>query len=176
MPTDFSEDFSEAVADLKSGSETAASKDHPLASLLTAGRVNLELLGTDRASVLRELATMLRSVSDPERLVQALLAREELSCTVIGHGCVVPHAMTELVGTLEVAVGRSALGVDFGACDGGLGQMFMLVVAPPGRPGRQYKPALHRVAAVMTALARERRYLSPATPAEMIRTIAALEQ
>jgi len=63
-------------------------------------------------------------------LLEALLEREGLGSTGIGHGVAIPHARTNDVTRLMVAFGRSEAELDFDAIDGQPTRLFFLLVAP----------------------------------------------
>src|SRR3972149_7278726 len=63
-------------------------------------------------------------------LLEALLEREKLGSTGIGHGVAIPHAKLKGIDSIVVAFGRSKLGVDFQSMDGKRVQLFFLIVAP----------------------------------------------
>jgi nitrogen PTS system EIIA component len=68
-------------------------------------------------------------------IVRAVMRREELGTTGIGHGIAIPHSrhpsVDRLVGTL--ALSRS--GLPFESLDGGPVYVFFLLVSPQDRPG-----------------------------------------
>ena len=53
-------------------------------------------------------------VTDLPQFRQKILEREELSSTSMGHGVAFPHARTDLVRDIVLAIGRSREGVPFG--------------------------------------------------------------
>lgn len=110
-----------------------------------------DLRGTTKLAVLDELAGVL-AVNHPEvakdRLVEVLLDRENLGSTAIGEGIAIPHGkMPKLLGVIA-AFGRSRGGVDFQSLDGGLTQLFFLLVAPEDASGAHLK-ALARVSRLL---------------------------
>ncbi len=79
--------------------------------------VNLDLVAMDAADAIKQLATALAhfpGVTDGERLVADVLAREAVLPTYVGQGVALPHARTDAVTTRVVAVARSPNGVPFG--------------------------------------------------------------
>jgi PTS system nitrogen regulatory IIA component len=108
----------------------------------------------------------------PQRLVE----REELGSTGIGKGIAIPHSRSLLVSKLELAIGRSTKGVSFDTIDKKPAHLFFLIVAPPQDQGNQYLVALGRVALVSQNLARNKQYLVPKTPQEMIQLIRDAEE
>jgi len=119
--------------------------------ILPPENVISELQGTTKLAVLEELAGAL-AANHPEiskdRLVDVLLEREKLGSTAIGEGIAIPHGkLPKLAGVLAV-FGRSPEGVDFQSLDGGLTQLFFLLVAPEDASGAHLK-ALARVSRLL---------------------------
>lgn len=103
---------------------------------LTKDVVRLNLKATDKAGVIAELVALLVERSriekkDQDAVAQAILKRESLGSTGIGHGLAIPHAKASpLVGEIVGAFGRSAKGIDYGAIDGEPCNLFFLMVSP----------------------------------------------
>lgn len=68
-------------------------------------------------------------------VLAAILKREELGSTGIGHGLAIPHAQHPGVGNLLGAVARFSAGVNFDSLDGQPVNLVCLLVSPEGRPG-----------------------------------------
>lgn len=100
---------------------------------LNEERVLADLRGTDKASILKELATVLVKpcqVASVEELLQVLLERERLGSTGIGEGIAIPHGRLKKLRNFFICFGRSLKGVDFDSIDGKPSQLFFLVMAP----------------------------------------------
>ncbi len=96
-----------------------------------------ELKGTDKPSVLKELADLLvkpSGVSSPEELLQILLERERLGSTGIGEGVAIPHGRLRGLKRFMLSFGRSTHGVDFDAIDQKPCHLFFMVMAPENSP------------------------------------------
>lgn len=98
------------------------------------------LAADEKESVIREMATALRDVGEIredefDSIVKAVMKREELGSTGIGHGVAVPHTKHPGVERLVGTVAISAEGVDFSSLDGEKVQLFFLLISPPDRPG-----------------------------------------
>jgi len=65
-----------------------------------------------------------------EDLLEALLEREKLGSTGIGHGVAIPHAKIKGIEKIVVAMGISRNGVDFQSMDNRPVHIFFLIVAP----------------------------------------------
>jgi mannitol/fructose-specific phosphotransferase system IIA component (Ntr-type) len=90
------------------------------------------LLGRDRAEVIRGLAQVTAPLVgvDAVQLANAVLAREAIMPTGVGLGIAIPHARLPGLAAPIVALGLSNAGVDFGAPDGDLARLIVLVVTP----------------------------------------------
>jgi nitrogen PTS system EIIA component len=147
-----------------------------LTSLLKAERINLDLESKKKADVLEELVAMIKTGEEASQIVQRLLEREELGSTGIGKGIAIPHSRSLLVNKLEVAIGRSTKGISFDTIDKKPALLFFLIVAPPQDPGNQYLVTLGRVALVCQSLTKNKVFLNPTTPLEMIQLIKDTEE
>jgi len=92
-----------------------------------------DLKGTDKASVLKELSSVLVApcqMTSVEDLLQVLLDREKLGSTGIGEGIAIPHGRLKKLKKFFISFGRSVKGVDFDSIDRKPSQLFFLVMAP----------------------------------------------
>ncbi|MDR3247943.1 MAG: PTS sugar transporter subunit IIA [Treponema sp.] len=108
--------------------------DVPLSTLVDRGDIFYNLSGTTAEAVITELIRLvkLRFSGFKEDLLKAVLEREALMPTGIGHGIALPHPRNPLVTDTEqqfVAIGFPATPVDWQALDGKLVHTAMLVVS-----------------------------------------------
>jgi mannitol/fructose-specific phosphotransferase system IIA component (Ntr-type) len=85
-----------------------------LVDLLDEKRIKMDLRATDRAGAVRELVDLLPddgSVRDRKKLVDLVLERESASTTLAEDGVAFPHARTNLVDRIVLAIGRSQPGI-----------------------------------------------------------------
>ena len=109
--------------------------------------VQLELQGTSKDEVLKELIGLLKLDEKSEgMLFKMLKRRENLGSTGIGRGIAIPHCRSLVVNRLRVAFGRKKDGVDFKAIDDKPVNFFFLIVAPPLEVSNQYLPVLGKIA------------------------------
>jgi mannitol/fructose-specific phosphotransferase system IIA component (Ntr-type) len=118
-----------------------------LTDLLTPERIKVPLAAADKPGVLRELTLLLaeRAGVDVEPLFAAVLEREEVLSTGIGHGIAIPHAKSATVGDLSLVAGSAPHGVPFEALDGEPVRLFFLLIGPDSAAGQHVK-ALSRIA------------------------------
>jgi len=87
-----------------------------LSQLLDPSRITLSIQSTKRTAALNEVARLLEGhpdISDFQGFYNELLARERLDTTCLGNELALPHARTEHVKKIVLAVGRSTDGVFF---------------------------------------------------------------
>jgi mannitol/fructose-specific phosphotransferase system IIA component (Ntr-type) len=109
--------------------------------------IKLELEGTAKDDILKELIGLLGLDDKSEgMLFKMLKRRENLGSTGIGRGIAIPHCRSLVVSKLRVAFGRKSVGVDFKAIDDKPVFFFFLIVAPPLEVSNQYLPVLGKIA------------------------------
>ena len=109
--------------------------------------VKLDLEGTSKDDILKELIALLKlGEKDEGMLFKMLKRRENLGSTGIGRGIAIPHCRSLVVSKLRVAFGRKREGIDFKAIDDKPVQFFFLIVAPPLEVSNQYLPVLGKIA------------------------------
>jgi len=131
--------------------------------------VQLELQGTSKDEVLKELIGLLKLDEKSEgMLFKMLKRRENLGSTGIGRGIAIPHCRSLVVNRLRVAFGRKRDGLDFKAIDDKPVHFFFLIVAPPLEVSNQYLPVLGKIAQFSKEADVPGRLLELASPAEFM--------
>ena len=141
-----------------------------LIDLIDEDVVKVPLEHTGKAEVIRELLDTLAGtgkLSEIDRAYNALLERESQGSTGLEHGIAVPHAKTDAVETLTVAIGISPNGIEFGAMDGQPSKLFFLLLAPPGQSGPHLE-ALSEIARLSRSEAFLRALISSRSPADVL--------
>jgi len=148
-----------------------------ISSLLDPSRIALNLHSTQRTAALNEVAKLLSThpaVTNFDGFYRELLARDRLETTCIGHGVSLPHARTEHVKSIALAVGRSTSAIVCGESpDEQVRLMFML-----GTPKTNPADYLAVVSALCKLLKHEvnrTAFLNAATPEEFIAAVTAAE-
>jgi nitrogen PTS system EIIA component len=106
-----------------------------------------------------------------EALIDALLERERLGTTALGHGAAVPHARSMVVAETAAAFARTRRGIDFAAPDGDRVRLVFLIVAPYGAGGAAYLPLVSAAARAVKEEATRARLLELKTFEELERLI-----
>lgn len=113
----------------------------PVAHLLGAGTVHVDLVAETPAEVVRalsqSLAARLGRAADAELFMRRVLEREELSSTGLGDGVALPHAEIEDLAEPALAFARTRVGVDFDAPDGLPVRLVFLLLIPKSQYTRQ---------------------------------------
>ena len=114
--------------------------------LLRPDAVIHDLRAKSKKHALQELAKHAARLSaqDPRDLCAALLARERLGTTGVGHGVAIPHAKIVNFDKLYGVFARLETPIDFDAVDGEPVDLIFLLLAPEGA-GAEHLKALARV-------------------------------
>jgi PTS system nitrogen regulatory IIA component len=120
---------------------------------LSREAIVVDFKSTSKEEVIRELIEALVSAGEVSRqnrqkLIEALMAREELGSTAIGQGVGIPHAKSDCVDKLVAAFGLSSKGVDFDSLDGEPVYILFLLLAPQDSAGPHLK-ALARISRLL---------------------------
>lgn len=123
-----------------------------LGELFVRKAIVADLESDDKKGALRELAEAARSahglrvpVAD---VVDAIVAREKLGSTGIGHGVAIPHVKSAAVKSVVGAFGRSVHGLDFSAVDGEPVHLVFMIIGNAAKP-EEHMEAVRCVAAAV---------------------------
>jgi fructose-specific phosphotransferase system IIA component len=100
--------------------------------------IKTPLESKDKPDVLRELVQILKDageIDDFDTVLKDVQDREDKMSTGLEKGIAVPHAKTDAVSSLKLAIGIAPEGIDFDAMDKELSKLFFLLLAPPGQAG-----------------------------------------
>ena len=106
--------------------------------LISPEVVKVPLDAGTKEEVLRELVNVLKDagkIKDVTGALEALHKREQMGSTGLESGIAVPHAKTDGVERLTMAIGVSREGIDYESLDGKPSRLFFLMLAPPGQTG-----------------------------------------
>lgn len=144
--------------------------------LLDPSRVLLHVQNTKRTGALHEIAALLNGhpeVTNFQGFYDELLARERLDTTSLGNGVALPHARTDHVKKIVLAVGRSDQGIVFENSNETI-RLFFMLGTPKANPGA-YLQVVGTLCKILKEPANRAALLSAATPADFIATLAAAE-
>lgn len=118
-----------------------------LIEFFSADAIQLNLAGSTKDDVLKELIALLNLDEKSQgMLFKMLKRRENLGSTGIGRSIAIPHCRSLVVARLRVAFGRKPEGIDFRAIDNLPVRYFFVIVAPPLEVSNQYLPVLGKIA------------------------------
>ncbi len=109
-----------------------------LADYLEKEHIVADLQGNTKYEAIEEL---LKTLKDSDKLVdldvtlQDVMAREGYLSTGLENGLAIPHAKTDGVSGLVVALGRKKEGIDFESLDGKPANLIFLVLSPRDTSG-----------------------------------------
>ncbi|MGC9313755.1 MAG: PTS sugar transporter subunit IIA [Sediminispirochaetaceae bacterium] len=109
-----------------------------LIDLIKPEVIKVPLESKSKEAVIRELLQLLVDagrLNDFDTAYDALLAREARGSTGLEDGVAVPHAKTDTVPSITLAMGIAPDGIDFQALDGKPSTLFFLMLAPPDQSG-----------------------------------------
>ncbi len=122
-----------------------------LMEILSGNSVIVGLNGEGKREILEELVDALEvgdNITDREKVLEAVLQREEIMSTGIGHGIAIPHGKSEYVKELGGVLGIKRKGVEFDSLDGQPTFIFFLLVSPMDVSGPHIK-ALARISRLL---------------------------
>ncbi|MCL7972251.1 MAG: PTS sugar transporter subunit IIA [marine benthic group bacterium] len=109
-----------------------------LSEYLAEDRIIPDVKDDDVRGILRQLLAPVveaGEVARPEVVLAALLAREKVLSTGVGHGIAIPHAISTAIPDPQVLVGICRDGADYRSMDGEPVHAFFVLLSPPDRAG-----------------------------------------
>lgn len=148
-----------------------------LSQLLDPSRIALSVHSGKRTAALNEVARMLDGhpdVTNFQGFYNELLARERLDTTCLGNEIALPHARTEHVQKIVLAVGRSAQGVHFENGNQTVRLMFVLGT-PKSNPG-DYLAVVSALCKILKDAANREALFKAETPEAFIQAVVTAEE
>ena len=143
-----------------------------ITSLLAPSRIALHVHSTKRTAALNEVAHLLDGHPDVVNFTgfyEELLARD-----CLGNAIALPHARTEHVKQIVLAVGRSHTGIPFDA-NGEIVKLFFVLGTPKSKPG-DYLAVVSALCKLLRDSADRATFLAAETPEAFIAALAAVEK
>lgn len=148
-----------------------------LSQLLDPSRIALAVQSGRRTAALNEVARLLdgnADVTNFQGFYNELLARERLDTTCLGNEIALPHARTEHVQKIVLAVGRSEQGVHFENGNQTVRLMFVLGT-PKSNPG-DYLAVVSALCKILKDAANREALLKAETPEAFIQAVVTAEE
>jgi nitrogen PTS system EIIA component len=144
-----------------------------LADVLDERQIALQLKSRRQANALREIIGLFEktgTVLQPTDFLAQVLAREKVNSTLAENSVAFPHARTELVDQIALAVGRSRAGIPWN--DKGERARLIFVVALPQRLVNDYLVLVGTLARITQNEQQRQALLAAATAAEFIKILS----
>ena len=145
-----------------------------LPELLDEKEVILRLRSRKLPNALREIIQLLAhkgKITDTDKFFEQVLAREQAHPSVVENGVVFPHARTDLVEEIVVAIGRSHAGIPVGPNQQRARLIF--VIGVPERLVNDYLICVGTLVRLLKDDATRSALLHAETPREFIDTLTA---
>lgn len=104
------------------------------------------------------------------RVLDAIIARENVASTGMGLGVAIPHAWTDLLDTGAAAVGISPKGIPFQSADGAPATLIILLVSPR-HSAQKHVRTLAAIARLLNYEEMRTALLNAKTPGEVVRIV-----
>lgn len=141
-----------------------------ISSILEEEFIAVNLTASTKEQVLNSMVDMLgksSKVLNLERVRTAILEREKLMSTGVGHGFAIPHGKTDALDDIIAAFAITAEPIDFDALDDQPVQLIFMLVGKETHVGTHLK-LLSRISRLMNNEAFRKQLLSAKTPAEVL--------
>jgi fructose-specific phosphotransferase system IIA component len=148
-----------------------------LTEILKPANIKIPLESKTKTEAIAELVNVLAAagdVSDPKKVLDAVLEREQTRTTGIGNGLAIPHGKCTGTKDLVMAIGRAATPIDFQSIDGRPVSIIWMLASPPDKTGPHIH-ALARISRLMTLDKFRAQLLAAKTPQEAYDIIIAQE-
>jgi len=154
----------------KSLAEGGGKTRQNLLSYIHADCASASLRGTSKLEIITELVDLLDArgkLRDRATVLADVLEREDATSTGMEHGIALPHAKSDGVDDMEVAVGIKRNGVEFASMDNKKARLFILIVSPKKTSGPHIQ-FLATISMLLRDEALREKIISAATPEEMV--------
>ena len=147
-----------------------------ISSLLKPEQIKLELEQTKRCNAINEVAQLLQSnpnVTNFAGFYEELLARERIESTCLGNEIAFPHARTDSLKGMVLAIGRSRQGVWFENSSQNVKLIF--VIGTPKRMVTDYLSVVGGLARLLKDTSTREQLVSAPTLDEFVATLTKAE-
>jgi mannitol/fructose-specific phosphotransferase system IIA component (Ntr-type) len=147
-----------------------------ISSLLQPNQIKLELAQTKRCNAINEVAQLLQSnpnVTNFAGFYEELLARERIESTCLGNEIAFPHARTDCLKGMVLAVGRSTQGIWFENSSQNVKLIF--VIGTPKRMVTDYLSVVGGLARLLKDASTREQLITAANVDEFIATLTKAE-
>jgi mannitol/fructose-specific phosphotransferase system IIA component (Ntr-type) len=145
-----------------------------LANLLDQKDVLLQVRARKPANALRQIVQLLAAngrIREPEKFLEAVLAREQINASPVENGVVFPHARTDLVQEIVLGIGRSRAGIPFRE---GKRAHLIFLIGVPQRLVNDYLICLGTLVRILQDDLTRAALLQAETPPEFVRVLTSI--
>ncbi len=131
----------------------------PIAEMLPPAAIEVPLMAKTRNSVITSMVDVAARTGwlwDPQKMIEAVRAREDLHPTALENGVALMHArrpLASILGQAFIAFGRTESGIPFGGRRGELTDLFFLICSTDDRGHLQMLARMSRLVADSELLA-----------------------
>jgi mannitol/fructose-specific phosphotransferase system IIA component (Ntr-type) len=148
-----------------------------ISQLLKPEQIKLNLESGKRTGAIHEVALLLQSNPNMvqfQGFYDELLARERVESTCLGNEIAFPHARTDHLKGMVLAVGRSTPGILFETCNQTVRLIF--VIGVPRRMATDYLTVVGSLARILKEVWVRQKLMEVTTPEEFIAVISEVEK
>lgn len=141
-----------------------------ITSLLEEAFVAVNMVAQTKEEALMKMVDMLGTspkVVDLEKVRAAIIEREKIMSTGVGHGFAIPHAKVDALSDIVAAFATIAQPIDFQALDGHPVQLVFMLVGRESHVGTHLK-LLSRVSRLMNSEPFREQLLAATTPVQVL--------
>lgn len=148
-----------------------------LVDILSDDQVILPLKNHEKEKVIEEMVDHLylkKKIKNRDKILKAILDREQVMSTGVGEGVALPHGKAEGVRDVVVALGISNADIDFHSIDNKPVRLIFMLIGPPDKAGPHLK-ALSHISGLMRQPDFRQRLLQATTVPEVMQVIEAAD-
>ena len=147
-----------------------------LSNLLSVSNVALDLEAHDKHQALELAAEVFQNIqaSGPSRILDCLMAREQLGSTGLGRGVAIPHGRVRGLKRAAAAIVRLKDPIEFGSPDGQPVRLLVVLLVPE-HAAQQHLEILSELAQMLSEPSMREQLLTIVQPAALLATVAAWE-
>lgn len=149
-----------------------------LKDILTDDLVIIPLKSRKKKEIIEEMVDHLHNnnkISNRDKILKAILDRENVMSTGVGDHVAIPHGKAEGVKDIVASLGITESDVDFHSIDNKPVRLIFLLVGPPDKTGPHLK-ALSRISRLMHREEFRSKLLNSRTPVEVMDVIQEEEE
>ncbi|MDA3899477.1 MAG: cation:proton antiporter [Spirochaetes bacterium] len=109
------------------------SNKHEVRRHLDPNHIIIQLQSKTKDEIIRKLVSVFKNsdqINNQDDIISTLLEREKVMSTGLADGIAIPHAKSEHVKSIQLAIGLAPEGIDFESLDGKPSEIFFLILSP----------------------------------------------